>query len=232
MKSDGDKRADRHKEHRQRAKDLFLARGLEGLPDHQVLELLLFYAIPRRDVKDTAYELLESFGSLSAVFHATFDQLLSVKGVGANTATLIRLIPALGARYLADRVDVGVQFVESWQFRELLEPCFYAARNEEFYVVCLDGSRRLLCCRNLGEGIVDQVGVSSRKVMETALACNASYVVLAHNHVDGMALPSPADRATTLHLKELLSKVGITLWDHYVFGDGEMVSFRESWLLS
>lgn len=231
MKDVGDKRADRHREHRQRAKSAFLARGLEGLPDHQVLELLLFYAIPRRDVKDTAYELLERFGSLSAVFQATYEQLLEVKGVGANTATLIRLVPELGGRYLADRVDLSRQMTESWQFRELLEPCFFASRNEEFYLVCLDSGRKLLSCRKLGEGIVDQVAVTGRKVLEAALACNASYVVLAHNHVNGTAMPSAADKATTLQLKELLGRVNIRLLDHFIFGDGDMVSLRESHLL-
>ena len=89
-----------HAGHRKRAKAEFLARGLEGLPDHRVLELLLFYAIPQGDVNPLAHRLLEHFGSLSGVFNATHEQLTAVKGIGENTATLIRLVTAVGGRYL------------------------------------------------------------------------------------------------------------------------------------
>lgn len=218
-----------HAGHRKRMKGEFLARGLEGLPDHKVLELLLFFAIPQGDVNPLAHALIDRFGSLSGVFHATYEQLRAVKGVGENTAALILLIPALGGRYLQERADLKGICQTSWQFRELLEPEFFGARNERVFLVCLDGKMKLLSPpKLLGEGIADAAAVTTRKVMETALACNSSVVVLAHNHVSGLAIPSTEDIMTTKQLARSLHQVGILLYDHFIVTDGDMVSMRES----
>lgn len=218
-----------HAGHRKRMKGEFLARGLEGLPDHKVLELLLFFAIPQGDVNPLAHALIDRFGSLSGVFHATYEQLRAVKGVGENTASLILLIPALGGRYLQERADLKGICQTSWQFRELLEPEFFGARNERVFLVCLDGKMKLLSPpKLLGEGIADAAAVTTRKVMETALACNSSVVVLAHNHVSGLAIPSTEDIMTTKQLARSLHQVGILLYDHFIVTDGDMVSMRES----
>lgn len=221
-----------HEGHRQRAREEFLRRGLEGMPDHRVLELLLFYAIPRGDVNPLAHELIRRFGDLAGVFHATYDQLLEVEGIGPNTAALIRLIPAAAGRYLERRSDPGEQLLAPWQFRELLFPCFFGARNEQAWLVCMDGKAKLIACRPLGEGIADQVAILSRKVVETALSCNASRVVLAHNHLSGIALPSNADMRATRELRRLLEQVSVELVDHFIFADDEMVSMAESGWLS
>ena len=175
-----------------------------------------------------AHALMERFGSLSGVFHATYDQLLEVKGVGENTATLIKLIPAIGGRYLQDRTDLSQIFRESWQFRELLAPYFFGARNELVYLVCLDGKGKLIACRRLGEGVADAATITTRKVMEVALECNSSMVVLAHNHISGLALPSAEDIQTTKQLMASLEQVGIELYDHFIVVDGDMVSMRQS----
>jgi DNA repair protein RadC len=217
-----------HTGHRQRMKEEFLARGLEGMPDHRVLELLLFYAIPQGDVNPLAHELLDRFGTLSDVFHAPYEELLKVKGVGANTATLIQLIPALGARYLADRVSLDGQLTRVEDYMEVLGPYFFGARVELCYLMCMDGKNKLITCRKLGEGVVDQVSVTRRKVVETALACNAARVVLAHNHVSGVAQPSSADVEYTRQLCRLLQEVNVTLVDHLVIVDGDMVSMAQS----
>ena len=218
-----------HTGHRKRMKGEFLTRGLEGLPDHKVLELLLFFAIPQGDVNPLAHALIDRFGSLSGVFHATYEQLRAVKGVGENTASLILLIPALGGRYLQERADPKGICQTSWQFRELLEPEFFGARNERVFIVCLDGKMKLLAPpKLLGEGIADAAAVTTRKVMETALACNSSVVVLAHNHVSGLAVPSTEDIITTKQLARSLHQVGILLYDHFIVADGDMVSMRES----
>lgn len=217
-----------HAGHRKRAKAEFLARGLEGMPDHRVLELLLFYAIPQGDVNPLAHDLLDHFGSLSDVFHATHEELMRVKGVGENTATLIQLIPAVGARYMADRVSLDGQLRTAEDFLEALSPYFFGARVELCYLLCMDGKGKLITCRKLGEGIVDEVAILSRKVVETALACNASQVVLAHNHVSGVAKPSSADIQSTVHLVQLLREVSVALVDHLVIVDGDMVSMAQS----
>lgn len=222
-----------HAGHRQRVKQEFLARGLEGMADHRVLELLLFFAIPQGDVNPLAHQLIDQFGSLSGVFHATYDQLLSVKGVGENTATLIKLAPAIGGRYLKERTDLTNLYQNAWQFRELLEPEFFGARNEIVYLVCLDGKHKLIARPyKIGEGVADAASITTRKVMETALGCNASVVVLAHNHISGLALPSAEDIMTTRQLAKSLRQVGIQLYDHFIVVDGDMVSMRESGYLT
>lgn len=217
-----------HTGHRQRVKTEFLTRGLEGMADHRVLELLLFYAIPQGDVNPLAHALLEHFGSLSAVFQAPYEELLKVKGVGPNTAVLIQLIPALGGRYLADRTSLSGQLVTVEEFLEVLNPYFFGARVEMCYLLCLDGKNKFITCRRIGEGIVDEVPVLSRKVMEVALGCGASRVVLAHNHVSGVAKPSGADVSSTKHLARLLRAVNVTLLDHLVIVDGDAVSMQQS----
>lgn len=221
-----------HTGHRKRVKDEFLANGLNGLPDHRVLELLLFYAIPQGDVNPLAHLLVDHFGSLTGVLHATYDQLVKVKGVGHNTAVLLQLIPAVAARYMRQNASFEHQIVDLWQLRELLEPYFFGQRDEVAYLVCMDGNSRLLATRKLGEGVVDTVQIATRKVLEAALDCNASQAVLAHNHVSGVAVPSNADVDTTLRLKRVLAEsVGITLVDHLIFAGGDMVSMAQSGLL-
>lgn len=217
-----------HSGHRQRAKEEFLARGLSGLADHRVLELLLFYAIPQGDVNPLAHRLVEHFGSLAGVFNAPYEELLKVKGVGANTATLIKLLPALSARYLEQMGRFGGELVSSWQFQELLVPLFLGARNEMVYLACMDGKNKLLACRKLGEGITDSVTITARKVLEAALAANAAKVVLAHNHVSGIAMYSHADVTATREVARLLAQVDIELVDHYIVANDDMVSMRES----
>ncbi len=212
-------------------KDEFLANGLAGLPDHRVLELLLFYAIPQGDVNPLAHRLMDHFGSLAGVFHATHEQLMQVDGVGYSTAVFIRLIPAVAARYLADSSRVGEQYLSSWQLRDLLLPLFFGQRNELAYLVCLDGKSKLIVTKKLGEGIADSVQITTRKVLETALNCNASRVVLAHNHVSGVALWSPEDLDTTLRLRRVLWEAGIELVDHCIFADDDMVSMADSGVL-
>ena len=220
-----------HEGHRQRAKTEFLARGVEGMPDHRVLELLLFYAIPQGDVNPLAHALLDHFGTLTGVFQATYDQLLEVKGIGPNAATLIRLFPAVAGRYLQRRSEPGEQLLYPWQFKELLYPHFFGARNEAVWLVCMDGKGKLLSCRMLGEGIADQVNIVTRKVVETALTCNASRVALAHNHLSGIAMPSGPDLHTTRELRRVLRQVSVELVDHLIFADDDMVSLSESgWL--
>lgn len=228
----GEKKSSIHDGHRRGMKEQFLKQGLSGMPDHRILELLLFYAVPRRDVNPLAHRLVEHFGSLAGVFHATYDQLLEVDGIGPNIATLLLLVPAVSARYLEESASVDGQIMAAWQLRELLTPLFFGQRDEVAYLVCMDGKSKVLATRKLGQGVVDSVPIAARKVLEAALGCNASRVVLAHNHVSGVALWSQADLDTTLRLKRLLAEADIVLVDHVILAGGDMVSMAESGLLN
>ena len=219
-----------HSGHRDRLRGEFLARS-ESFPDHKVLELLLFYALPRQDTNPIAHDLLERFGSLEGVLDAPPEALAQVKGVGDRSAVLFKAVKELARRYAAGRSRIGNLITTNYAAYEILHPLFFGGRNERVYLLCLDGKKKLLGCAKLGEGNVNAAEVTPRGVVETALNHNAARVILAHNHVSGLALPSDEDKATTLYLQTLLSQVGVLLDDHLIFVDDDMVSLKDSGLL-
>lgn len=217
-----------HSGHRSRVKKEFLSRGLEGWPAHRVLELLLFYAIPQGDVNALAHELIERFGSLSGVLDATVEDLKSVPGVGEHTAVLIKLMPAMGQAYVADRSGRGTIVHSREEAAHILRPYFFGARNELIYILCTDGKGKLLGVRKVADGTIDAAEINTRRLVEEALSLRAAAIYVAHNHVSNLALPSSMDWITTDRLRELLSGMGIDLLDHLIFADDDFVSLRVS----
>ncbi len=217
-----------HKGHRARLKNEFLARGLAGTPDHKALELLLCFAIPQGDVNPLAHRLIGTFGSLSGVFNATPEQLMSVNGIGTHAACLIKLITELGGRYQADRSKLGDIVNTTDRIGEYLAPEFFGQRNEISVVLCLDAKCKVLQCQQLSEGSSDATSLNLRRVMEIALACNASQVVLAHNHTSNIAAPSKEDILATKLAYDALMQIDIFLRDHIIFAYDDFVSMRDS----
>lgn len=216
-----------HDGHRQRLKTEFLARP-DSFPDHKLLELLLFYANPRSDTNPLAHELLERFGSLAGVLDASPEELQKVKGVGEHAAVLFKAAKELSGRYLTIRTQVDDIARNSRDYFSQLRYYFFGAQRELLYLLCMDGKHKVLGIRKLGEGNVNSVNVTPRLLAEAALSLNAAAVVLAHNHVSGIALPSDDDIATTESLAPFLAKLGIELVDHVIFVDDDMVSLRDS----
>lgn len=216
-----------HDGHRQRLKTEFLARP-DSFPDHKVLELLLFYANPRSDTNPLAHDLMERFGSLAGVLDATPEELQKVKGVGEHAAVLLKCVKELGGRYLTARASLEGIVDGTSTACALLRPSFFGARNERVCVLCMDGKHKVLGVRQVAEGNVNAVEVTTRLIVEAALSLNATSLILAHNHVSGLAFPSPEDKATTRHLYEVLSRVGVELLDHLIFSDDDAVSLRDS----
>ena len=223
-----DKPKHRHTGHRERMKAEFLARGLEGWPDHRVLELLLFYTIPQGDVNDLAHELVERFGSLAGVLDASVDELKKVKGVGDHTAVFLRMLPAVLGRYQGARTRLSAIINSPEEAYAWLEPYFFGARNEMVYVLCLDGKRQVLGVRKVAEGSIELAEVNTRRIAEEAIGLRAAQIYVAHNHVSNLAIPSQADWLTTDTLRGALRPIGIELIDHLVFVDGDMVSLKDS----
>ena len=217
-----------HSGHRQRVKDEFRARGLEGWPDHRVLELLLFYAIPQGDVNGLAHDLIDRFGSLAGVLDASEDELRKVPGVGEHTSLLIQLIPAVGARYREQRSDLGELVQTPREAAALLEPYFFGARNEMVYILCLDGKCKLLGIRKVSEGSIYASDINIRRIVEEAMGLRAAAIYLAHNHVNNLAFPSAEDWQATDVIRAALAPVGLNLIDHLVFVDGDAVSLNQS----
>ena len=217
-----------HDGHRQRLKDLFRKEGLDNFYDYQALELLLYYCIPRKDTNPIAHELIAHFGSLAQVLEAPVEELMAVKGVGEHAATFLHLITEISRYYLVNRAEQITVMPTIEACAGYLVPRFFGRRNETVFLLCLDAKCKLLCCRELGEGSVNSAGISIRKIVETALAVNATSVVLAHNHPSGIAVPSADDIQTTRKVAAALSAVDIYLADHIVVADDDYVSMVQS----
>ena len=217
-----------HDGHRQRLKDRFLQQGLDGFTDIQVLELLLFYAIPRRDTNPIAHELLKKFGSVRQVLEAPLDRLMEVDYITENVAVLLKLMPAMLRFYQVDKVKNEMPLVTIQACGDYLKHFFIGRKNETVFLLCLDAKCKVLACREVGEGSVNSANVPIRRVVEIALAEGASTVVLAHNHPSGIAIPSGEDVATTRRLAAALSTVDVILADHIVVADDDYVSMVQS----
>ena len=221
-----------HQGHREKMRQRFLKSGLEGFADHEALELLLFYAIPRQDTNPIAHRLMERYGSLSAVLSAPAEDLKKVEGIGESAAVLLkaagqiaqkaRLSDATAQRPLTDVEAVGAYLLER-----------YAGETHEMlYELCLDQKGKLLACKRLSEGSASSAALDIRKVVENAILTSASAVILAHNHPSGIALPSDDDCAATTQAARALQTIGVTLADHIVVADDDFVSMAQSGYLT
>ena len=216
-----------HDGHRARLKKRFLEYGAEGIDDVNLLELLLFFALPRVDTNETAHELLARFGTIDGVLEASADELLATPGVGESATVLLKLIPTLAKRYLAAKNSIGSILASTEDAGDFLLPRFLGERDETVLLVCMDTKMKVVSCRKIASGDVSVAHLSIRKVVEQALAQNAPYVILAHNHIGGFALPSVEDVNATLQLRDALSLVGVTLIDHIVVSGDDFVSMKD-----
>ena len=217
-----------HEGHRQRLKQRFLEEGLDKFTDIQVLELLLFYCIPRKDTNPIAHALLSHFGSLSQVLEAPVEELRKVEGVGESAALFLHLTTEVSRYYLVDRSTRATFLNTTEDCARYLMPFFFGRRNETVFLLCLDAKCKVLCCREIAEGSINYAGISVRKVVETALGVSATSVVLAHNHPSGVAVPSGEDIQTTRRIATALSAVEIHLADHIIVADNDCVSLVQS----
>lgn len=216
-----------HNGHRERLKDRFMQQGLNGFNDHNALELLLFYAIPRKDTNPIAHALLDRFGSLAAVLEARPQELMQVPGVGACAACLISLVPQLMRKAMVSKTRDMYILSDVAAAGEYLQPRFLYERDEIVIVLCLDSRKRIICCSELSRGGVNSVTINPRKVVECAVLNRADSLIIAHNHPNGRAMPSVEDRRMTSQIKESLAAVEIRLEDHFIFSDGEYVSMAQ-----
>lgn len=220
--------ANPHDGHRERTKKKFHDHGLEGFTDIEALELLLMYAIPRRDTNIPAHALLDRFHSFRGVLEAGIADLETVEGIGPSAALLIALVTALNRRYLAAAGEERPLLNSTEAAAGYLIPRFAYLKEEAALLLCLDGASRLLCCRELGRGTAGSVFFSTRDIVDTALRENAAGVILSHNHLSGTALPSSADRHATRELFHALRLIDVRLIDHIIVCDGDCVSMRDS----
>ena len=205
-----------HKDHRKHTKDRFLSEGLDSFEPHNVLELLLFYSIPQKDTNETAHMLINRFGSLSAVFDAPYDDLLTVPGISEHSATLIKLIPAVSRRYAMEKNSKVTKLSSIEDIGKYLVARYLGVTEETVLLLLLDNKFGLIDCVKVHEGSVNSSAITMRKLIETALFKRASMVVLAHNHPSGVALPSSDDLFTTQQVKRAFDLVEIGMLAHII----------------
>ena len=221
-----------HDGHRARKKQQFREHGIDAFSDHEALELLLYYAIPRSDTNPVAHRLIERFGSLDGVLSAPVEELEKVEGLGEHAATLLALILPLVRRARSSAAAKKPVILNSVDAAgEYFVNLFFGMTEERLYEACLDAKGKLLRCCKAADGSVDTVNVNTHTIVENALRCGASAVILAHNHPSGVALPSKDDNNTTLLVYDALRAVGVTLLDHIIVADEDFVALKDNGLL-
>jgi DNA repair protein RadC len=217
--------------HRERLRERFRDGGADAMPDYEVLELLLFRAIPRRDVKPLAKEILKRFGSFAEALNASPQRLAEVPGLGEAAIMEIKIVQAAALRLL--RGEMKKQpLLSSWS--KVLDYCRAAMAfqtTEQFRVLFLDKRNRLIADEVQQHGTVDHAPVYVREVVKRALELAASAIVLVHNHPSGDPTPSRADIDTTKDIIEASEKLGVIVHDHIVIGKDGHLSFRAAELI-
>ncbi len=215
-----------HAGHRTRLRERFFQSGLDSFADHEVLELILSYAIARKDTNELAHRLLDNFGSLFAVLSAEKEELCKIPGIGEISASLLCLFAPV-ARRLFTQQHEETFLTTSVQAARYISSLLFGRKTECLYLICMDSSYRVLHKCIVMEGSIDAVPVSTREIVAIALRHNATRLILAHNHPSGNILPSRQDIIITQNLVEILSGVEIQLNDHIIVSENQYYSFAD-----
>jgi len=220
-----------HTGHRDRLRQRFLKAGPDGVQDYELLELILFGVIPRRDVKPLAKSLLHKYGNISAVFAATPEDLQDVKGISENAAIALKTIQAAAHQMLKDNV-MEKPVLGSWQ--ALLDYCHATMayeKKEHFRLLFLDKKNTLIADEVQQSGTIDHAPVYPREVVKRALDLGATALILVHNHPSGDATPSRDDIEMTKELSKVAAALGVTIHDHIIIAHSGHASFKSMGLL-
>lgn len=212
-----------HRNHRKRMRTRFNEKGLDGFSDHEVLELLLFFAIPRVNTNETAHRLLNRFSTLSNVLEASTDELKSVKGIGDSAATLINLFSQLARRYELDRCRPRDSYTSMAEIGRYLVNHFIGATREHVELLIFDAKMHMIEHITVHEGAVNSSDVNPERIAEIVFSRRASCFVLAHNHPNGRCVPSDEDIAVTKMLKAAFQPFNVDMLDHFLICGGEYI---------
>ncbi len=216
-----------HGGHRARMKQRYLKTGLEGMADHEILELLLYYAIPKQDTNALAHRLTDEFGSLSGVLDAPVESLMQVDGVGQHTATLLNLLPQLMRAYREDLLRTRAEIKSTASAKSYCSTLLEGRRDETFYVISLDNNNRVLNTKKICEGTIDALSFYPRVIVEAIFKSNGKKAILCHNHPSGILRPSDLDIKATMEIRDVLEGVDVVLLDHVIVGAGDSLSMTE-----
>jgi DNA repair protein RadC len=217
--------------HRERMRERLLTAGPDALADHELLEMLLFIALPRRDTKSIARALIKRFGSLTAVIAAPVAALESVPGMAKAGIAALKTVQAAAQRLARSEVLNRPVIGNERKLADYLHTVLGREKVEQFRILFLDPRNRLIADEVQGRGTVDHTPVYPREVIKRALELNATAIMLVHNHPSGDPTPSQADLSMTRAIQQAATLVNITLHDHFIVANGEMLSFRREGLL-
>ena len=218
-------------DHRKRLRERFLAGGGDPMPDYELLELILFRAIPRQDVKPLARRLIDHFGDLARVVAADLWQLKQIKGLGDAAALEIKIVEAAAHRMARGKV-LERHVISSWD--AVVSYCHTVMSHretEQFRIIYLDTKNTLIADEEQAKGTIDHVPVYPREVVKRALELNAASLILVHNHPSGDPTPSQADIAMTRQVETAANALGLSVHDHLIIGKSTELSFRAEGLL-
>lgn len=216
-----------HEGHRERMRNKYVNKGIEVFEQHEILEMLLFYAIPRKNTNDIAYRLLEACGSLSAVFDAPIDILMQ-QGLSYNAAVLLHMIPDLSRAYQSDKFDNEEKIITDENIGKKMVHLF-AGKNEEcVYAFFLDAKGKEKYSGIISKGDASSAPLFSKDIVSIAARCKAVTVIIAHNHPSGVAFPSRADLEATADIADALDTIGIHLADHIIVADRDYISLSST----
>lgn len=216
-------KANPHKGHRERMRQKFRSSDFDSISPHEILEFLLFYAQPQRNTNETAHALIETFGSLPGVLNASYNELKRVDDLGDAAATLLCLLPKIFRRYSKDQLDIADAFDTLSKLKHYCRSLFIGATVEQVYMLLFDNGMHILDCTLLAHGTVNSVCVITRQIAEKALEKHASFVVITHNHPNGLPLPSEEDISMTETIEEALKLFQIPLLEHILVSQAECV---------
>ncbi len=216
--------------HRERLKKRYLESGFSSFSDHEVLELIYFYAIPRRDTKPMSKNLLKAFGSLQAVFEATPEELMSVGNVSENVAILFSLMLKTYEVYITS-IDNKIELKNPNVVSRYLRSFFVNAKRECFYIVCLDSKKKLINTHLISEGSSTEIQIYIRNIFEEVIKTNATNVILVHNHPSGDCFPSKEDIIATDEIIKSLSLISVKVIDHIIMTSDDYYSFAKNGIL-
>jgi DNA repair protein RadC len=207
-----------HDGHRDRLRDRFLTSS-DSFEDHEILELLLFYSIPRKNTNEIAHKLLLRFGSIKGILDANIDALAEIDDIGPKSAIHIKAISKLILKYhISEQKNDGL-LKSPATLSAFLKALFIGTQNETSYILLFDNSKRLITCEKISTGISTEQTLSLRTITFTSLANNATSVILVHNHPNGQAFPSREDILATNKAKMVLEALGITLMEHFIVAE-------------
>ena len=216
-----------HEGHRERMRNKYVNKGIEVFEQHEILEMLLFYAIPRKNTNDIAHRLLEACGSLSAVFDAPIDILMQ-QGLSYNAAVLLHMIPDLSRAYQSDKFDNEEKIITDENIGKKMVHLF-AGKNEEcVYAFFLDAKGKEKYSGIISKGDASSAPLFSKDIVSIAARCKAATVIIAHNHPSGVAFPSRADLEATADIADALDTIGIHLADHIIVADRDYISLSST----